>query len=353
MRETQHLLKMYKDLLDQSDFFGLSQLTSEDFDIHWWYFNRGVNIEQYKRNVMEMIVMSLDSEPLRQALTIFLALNAICKKYKDDNKLEGKLVFKDPDICGPSAYFPNFSVNMEPHCVFEGLTFCASTEVSSLLGYARVISDAPEVLGHEFRHGYHIPLGLGNHNYSEYVENYLHNPFLKELLFKDFERIQEDIRQDILKTMQELSEEDAPQFVGQICSFFNLSSLENADLPEKLALAAINSIWDDQEEIQNIIGVQMVGDTLFINRLSDLNVSLSRGKSVHWTHLSGDKQQHERSIHFQELERPPVTDPRAKDFIRQFYEKYSILSETPLNHPTPEALLVLQILHGVTGLVRN
>jgi hypothetical protein len=242
---------------------------------------------------------------------------------------------------------------MEPHCVFEGLTFSASTGVSSLFGYARAMSDAPKVLGHEFRHGYHIPLGLGNHNYSEYVTNYLRNPFLKELLFKDFERIQEDIRQDISKTMQGLSEEDASQFVGQICSFFDLSSSEIADLPEKLALAAINSIWDDPEEIQNIIGVQMVGDTLFINRLSDLNVSLSLGKSVSWTHLSGDKQQQERALHFQESERPPVTDPRAKEFIRQFYEKYSILSETSLNHPTHEALCILQILHGVTGLVRD
>jgi hypothetical protein len=366
------LLEMYKTLLDQSDFLGLARLTSKDFNIRWWHFDRGIDIDQYKANVMAMIGMSLGSEPLRQALTIFLAVNAICEKYKNEHHLEGKLMFEDLDPSrGPNAGFPCFSVNMEPNYVLECLTFSTSMEVSSFFGYAKTLSEAPKMLGHEFRHGYHIPLGLGSNCYLEYIVNYLRNPFLKDLLFKDFEQIQKNIGQDILKTMRGLSEKDTSQFVEQICSFFGLlsswktpkfmkvaSTLQDRDtffqeLSGKLALVAINSIWDDPEEIQNIIGVQMVGDTLFINRLSDLNVSLSEGKSVHWTHLSGDKAYQKRVVHFEESERPQVTDLRAKEFIRQFYEKYSILCETSLNHPTNEALRTLQILHGLTGLVQD
>ncbi|MDR1236394.1 MAG: hypothetical protein LBJ96_05295, partial [Holosporaceae bacterium] len=51
----------------------------------------------------------------------------------------------------------------------------------------------------------------------------------------------------------------------------------------------------------------------------------------------------------------PFESPSAvfndEEFVRRFFRKYSILSETLLNHPTPETLRTLQTLHEVTGLV--
>ncbi|MDR2782098.1 MAG: hypothetical protein LBB21_06655, partial [Holosporaceae bacterium] len=241
-------------------------------------------------------------------------------------------------------------------------------------GYEEIVLSADAILAHEFRHGYHIPLGLGNIGYSRYVIDYLKTPFIKDLLFKDFEQIRDNIRQSISASMDGLSGEDIAQFVEQIESYFGLSGLKITeyhqetpdflkvtsdmsdrqafigDLSEKLALIAINSIWGDSEEIQNIIGVQVVGKTLFVNMLSDLDASVADGKAVRWTHLGTDKE-FDRKSWLSKEKMAALTNPVALLFITDFYAKYPILANAPLNHPTPNALKALEVLHGVTGLI--
>jgi hypothetical protein len=200
---------------------------------------------------------------------------------------------------------------------------------------------------------------------------------MKELLFNDFDQIRGGIEQSLSTIMNGLSsDEDVAQFVEQVKSHFGLSgswTLSNleetpdflrvtsempdrqafiGDLSEKLALIAINPIWGDSEEIQNIIGVQVVGKTLFVNMLSDLDASVADGKAVRWTHLGTDKEFDRKSLLSKE-KMAALTNPVAMLFITDFYAKYSILADAPLNHPTPNAFKALEILHGITGLVQD
>jgi hypothetical protein len=332
---------------------------------------------------MQMIRTSLDSIPKRQTFVLFLVTHRhICEKCKvEQHDAENKLSFLKNFSLGDEmaqygifGSYPKFSVNIDPQSPFTDsiITFTATEEKPSVLGYEKATLSADAILAHEFRHGYHIP--LGGHDYSRYIIDYLKNPFMKELLFNDFDQIQVGIKQSLFASMNGLSDEDVAQFVEQVKSHFGLSSSGTpsdheetpdflkvtsevsdrqafiGDLSEKLALIAINSIWDDPEEIQNIIGVQVVGKTLFVNMLSDLDASVADGKTVRWTHLGTDKEFDRKNLLSKE-KIAALTNPVALLFITDFYAKYSILADAPLNHPTPNALKALEILHGVTGLI--
>jgi hypothetical protein len=191
---------------------------------------------------------------------------------------------------------------------------------------------------------------------------------MKDLLFHDFEQIREGIKQCIAETLEGLSEAEAAQFNEQIRSYFTppwipgflaeVPDPSNRDLfPEvlsnKLASVAITQIWDDPEEINNIIGIQIVGKTLFVNRLSDLNASIADKRRIRWTHICGSKEYLKKHLLLEEESKTPVTNSAAKQFIAGFYNNFGILTDAPLNHPTPEALRTLEILHGVPGALIN
>jgi hypothetical protein len=365
------LLQQYAALLEESNFIKFAELASKDFNIKYYKFRQEVDVERYRKNVMQMIQMSIDSILRRQTFVLFLATHKyICDKCKSIPGSENKLSFEDRDLSdgSASAQYPEFSVNMDPQRSFEAITFTTAKEKSSILGYEKTTFIAPGVLAHEFRHGYHLPLGLGSHDDSKYLIDCLGNFFMKDLLFPDFEQIRDGIKQHIEGILAGLSEADAAQFSEQIRSYFNLSwmprFLENVPDPSdrvsfaeilshKLALAATTQIWDDPEEINNIIGIQIVGKTLFVNRLSDLNVSIADGRRVSWTHLGGDKERLKRGLLLEEEGKAPVTAPIVKQFIMNFHTNYGVLSDIPLNHPTPEALRVLEILHNVKGALIN
>jgi hypothetical protein len=308
---------------------------------------------------MQTIQASLDSLPKRQTFVLFLAVHEyICVKCNSTSGIENKLLFEDRDMSDgdASAYYPEFAVNVDPKFSLEVLTFTATQVKPSVLGYEKITLDTPAILAHEFRHGYHLPLGLGIYDDSTYLQNYLSNPFMKDLLFQDFYQIRSDLKQDITEILGKLSEVDAVQFSEQIKSYFTLplmldlsdKTLLAESLSDKLALETITQIWGDPEEIQNIIGIQIVGKTLFVNRLSDLNVSITKGERPRWTHLSGNKEHLKNNLLPKGKDNAPVTNIAAQQFIMNFHAKYGTLADLPLNHPATKALRVLEILHNVS-----
>jgi hypothetical protein len=373
------LLEQYTNLLQESNFIGRARLVAEAFNIPHFEFERKIDVQQYKTNIMQMIQSSLGSIPKRQTFVLFLATHRyISEKFRiAQHDAENKLSFmeytsSEDELGKVYGSYPRFSVKLNPKSLLaeNAVTFTATEEKPSVLGYKKITLGTDAILAHEFRHGYHIPMGLGGPNYSRYVIDYLNNPFMKELLFKDFDQIHASIERSLLAKISGLSDEDVVQFVEQVKSYFDLSNLETTsdslkvtfdisdrqafigDLAKKLALIGTNLIWGDSEEIQNIIGVQVVGETLFVNRLSDLDASIADGGTVRWTHLGADRELLQKGGFFKEKE-SPVPDSAAGQFIKESYDMYSILSDSPLNHPTPKALKALEILHGVTGLVQN
>ncbi|GHT91959.1 hypothetical protein FACS1894122_05140 [Alphaproteobacteria bacterium] len=267
---------------------------------------------------MTMVDASLRySEAGRKSLILFLAANE-CMKTRAPQKalmLESSGYMSDY-IKKPIVSLKQWSGGIfiesteEPTMEYPFLTIgCSDMQfnIQGLVPALTLVSGSMKItllnaLMHEFNHGTHTSLGLGNYSLP-FLENYFANPFLKELMFNRLEDLKSIIGQKIStalnqfgkdncllelfrKTMQDFLIDYAGS--GVKVSPITADILQQKDefmkeLTHKLALRAIGEMWHCcSEETNNLIGIQLVENTLFINTLSDMDCSLEKMEAIRW-----------------------------------------------------------------------
>ncbi|MDR1551374.1 MAG: hypothetical protein LBS14_01705 [Holosporaceae bacterium] len=330
------LLRRYSELLNQSVFRGSAVLSKDNYCV---FFNRGVDIASYKSNVMQLIYAALAEQivPIRQVLVLFLAAHEyVCKKCLEKN-IDRTLIFDDLPAAGPCVEFPTFSVNMPLRLRFFTFAVVRATNAVTCQQTARRAVDA---FMHELRHGIHVVLGLTESD-PEYAETYRNHPFMKDLLFKDYDLVFEDIEGQLGSIMSGLQPEVVPQFIEEVKSYFSLpdqgpeeESIEY--LAKHVSLGILDWLWLEKEEVFNIIGVQLGPDkSIIVDRLSDFDVYLAEGCPPPWTHMSDQKKTNS------------ATNPAARGFIDRVQALCLPSPGTAVYMPTPEALAALRVLHGL------
>jgi hypothetical protein len=255
------------------------------------------------------------------------------------------------------ALFANSSYSME-FLSPEG------QEAYQRLKHAEIETDASSVLRHEFGHGIQSALGFEDSK-RNFAVDYMENPFIKELLFSDFDRIRSEIKQRLSDVLKTFSQDEIESFRDSIINRFDpgpspqtvekkpmeiTASIhdKNAfaeEVANILAVHCVSIIWLSVPEIYNIIGLIFEGKTLCINTLCDMKASFELGKSTRWTHLPGHLISYEERA--EKDKRSSPMNKKTADFMNWYYDAYEYTTEK-LNHPTPRALKALEILHGIT-----
>ncbi|GHT91953.1 hypothetical protein FACS1894122_05120 [Alphaproteobacteria bacterium] len=342
------LLTLYEKLFDDADKASEISVSSElivNFDT--LVKTNAAEVELYKKNFMENVRISLSSNSGRQALVLFLAAH----EYESKSSEKEKLIFSSASETGKAEY-PIFDVNFSSD--INTLVLPKFEGEISILGYKKASKkDISALFRHELKHAVNGICGLAgsvfDRRYSEYHEEYMNNPFLKDLLFSDVDKMRIEIKASIATFLGKLSKEEKVAFVDSMKEFCDIALSYEAEKDEdkfvddvafKLAVT-VTDVWNLPEEINNIIGVQLVGDVLYVNMLSDLDSSLEKQEAFRWTHMYDfDALDEQKS----EVRLVSLTDQNARTFMKEFYTKYIT---SPFNHPTEKALNTLLKLHGI------
>jgi hypothetical protein len=291
----------------------------------------------FETNFMKVIEDAVSIESERQTLIVFLAAH----KYVCTSLGKGEGLFFGSIFAGNTddafCLYPFFKIDpvVEPGfiCTFLSL----SRLESGFLGYGSTTVGASKVVSHELGHAIYNALGLTGKNATNYLCYYLENPFLKQLLYNDFDEIYTSIKLEGFEYLKNLSDEEIEELrremVGQLeQKKVNVPSVLMKKMVDKeifletaiyyKAVLLVNDMWDNEKEIFNIIGLILQEGLLCVSDFSDMHSHIQQGKTIAWGHWSIQ-------------ENPKDTEP--------------------VNHPTPWSLQILEALHGLPDglLVRS
>ncbi|MDR2781991.1 MAG: hypothetical protein LBB21_06100 [Holosporaceae bacterium] len=320
----------------------------------------------FKENFMENIRRAILINSKRQTLIVFLAAHRYVCTYL--HKDEG-LFFEHDTADDPNPYccYPFFCLDsVTPDFAFSALSISRSGD--GLWGYGNTTVDASQTWSHELGHAIHCMLNICWYSEDDttfcygklcYMKSYLGNSFLKELLFQDFDRMCEDVKQLIFERNKNFSDTEWESFGGAVVEYskqFKHLPQITESLKDKVAFsknvafcATVNFVelmCGCLFETFNIIGLFLEKGILYVNSLSDLHSYVEQKKTIRWAYASTD--------FFRVVEKEVGKEPQTiKDLVHLCCEVFC--ATRPLNHPTPRSLQILEALHGLPDglLVRS
>ncbi|MDR0677629.1 MAG: hypothetical protein LBF57_03085 [Holosporaceae bacterium] len=311
--------------------------------------------KQYKERIKQMVKNSLASNNHIQTQVIFLAVYEYLrsKNVNADGKSLKLIFMSGEDV--PAENFPLFFLYANPNLTCDGPTISPVKTAPSILGYPLYPEKMTEAFNHELRHSIHKNLGLFSD--ENLCEKCMEVPFIKELLFNDFQKIQEQIEKDIGKTLPNTSKETIDTFLNNITGFMPREFFQNfskekiaedpmgfiKELSMRLAYHVVDGITGGEEETHNIIGLFFSNGILYVDRINDYVAAHEQKQPLPWTHL-GYKELMKSMLNLDDHLKYCTMADYSKVFIRKCSKR--MLSTNPLNHPTPDALQILEILHG-------
>jgi hypothetical protein len=322
-------------------------------------------------NLMNLAKNLIDNEPARHSLVVFMALhefNDILTKSSaalgllSSDKTDYHMVrfyFAQNMDCrvntnnyyGNTIFLDFLTTNKSGFCTLP--KFSDNTKIDYFTGLSFVSDKKFTTMFHEFGHSWYVWLSsiitkITNEDLISF-EKFRSSEFLcalfpmcKNLLFS-----KEDIKDIITNDCKGNENDFINTYMKNIIDKLKCFDDKPLNISENLTLlnaAAYNKIWSNPNEIAQVLGLDKMGNIIFVNRLSDFDYSVADGLPFRAAYYCSPKvvlvESHK--LKFQDMQ---IT---VKNFYSRLLTKIKKLRDHGIETiiPSENALRALFILHG-------